>query len=160
MPDSYSFTVNGHDITITADATMPLLLALRNDGGLTGTRQGCGEGYCGACTVIVDGRPVTACTMPVEAAAGHEIETIEGLEDDALGAALLAAFLEQQAGQCGYCLAGILMRSKVLLRANPSPSREEVAEALAENLCRCGAHHRILNAVLRASETLRGEVAA
>jgi nicotinate dehydrogenase subunit A len=160
MTESFSFTVNGRDVTVTAEGSTPLMLALRNDLSLRGTRQGCSEGYCGACTVLVGGRPVTACTLPVEAVAGQPIETIEDFEADAAGKALMAAFMGEQAGQCGYCLSGILMRSKALLRQNDTPTRADVAEALAENFCRCGAHHRIIAAVQRAGARMRGEMTA
>lgn len=160
MTETIEFDVNGKRRTLEIDPAASLLLALRNDLDLRGTRHGCATGYCGACTVLINGRPVTSCTMPVEAAAGQIVETIEAIEGDQIGKALVAAFIAEQAGQCGYCLAGILMAAKALLRKTPQPTRTEIAAALDENLCRCGAHQRILNAIERASKELTEETVA
>jgi nicotinate dehydrogenase subunit A len=142
-----TLTVNGEEHPVPAAPDTPLLYVLRNDLGLTGTKFGCGLGVCGACTVLVDGEPVHACETPVSAVAGREVTTVEGL-----GAGPLPrAFLDEQAGQCGYCLAGILVRAAALLASNPSPTTDEVRTALDGNLCRCGAHNRIVRAVLRAA---------
>ncbi len=136
----------------------PLLDILRNTLGLTGTRFGCGLEQCGACMVLVDGRPVQACTAALDSVAGKQITTVEGLAgaDGALHP-LQKAFLDEQAGQCGYCLSGILVSAKALLDANSSPSRGEIAAALDGNLCRCGSHVRILKAVERAAAAMRAE---
>ena len=143
--------VNGAETTVTADPDTPLLYVLRNDLGLTSVRFGCGAGQCGACTVIVDGRARHACDMPLWSAAGGAIETVEGLAQRDPPHPLLKAFVDEQAGQCGYCLAGILMRAKALLDAEPQPSRAAIIAALDGNLCRCGSHVRILRAVERAA---------
>lgn len=143
---SVEFVVNGRPVTIETAGGVPLLHVLREDLNLKATRFGCGQGTCGACTVIVDGRPVLSCDTPVEEVAGTRIETAESLDADPTPP-LLSAFLDRQAGQCGYCLPGILMAAKALLDTEPSPSRARIAEALDANLCRCGAHTRILDAV-------------
>lgn len=136
----------------------PLLDILRNTLGLTGTRFGCGLEQCGACMVLVDGHPVPACTAALDSVTGREITTAEGLAgaDGALHP-LQKAFLDEQAGQCGYCLSGIIVSAKALLDVNPNPSRSEIAAALDGNLCRCGSHVRILKAVERAAAAMRAE---
>jgi nicotinate dehydrogenase subunit A len=128
-----------------------LLLVLRNELGLSGARFGCGEGLCGACTVIVEGRAVTSCDLPLEAVSGKAVETVEGIARDGKLHAVQQALLDEQAGQCGYCLTGIVMRAKALLDANPTPSLEEIAQSLDKHLCRCGAQPRILRAIRRAA---------
>lgn len=160
MATAIEFEVNGSPRRVDDDGTTSLLLALRNNLEMRGTRHGCATGHCGACTVLIDGRPTTSCNTPLEAVAGLPVETIEGFERDAAGTALLAAFLDEQAGQCGYCLAGILVEAKAFLKTNTSPSRAEIAAALDGHLCRCGAHHRILTAIERAAATLNGGPAA
>ena len=154
MADQVRFAVNGKDVVVKTMASTPLLFVLRNDLGLRGTRQGCGEGECGACTVLVNGRPITSCNTPVEAVADAEIETVEALISDSGDHPLLEATVAEQAGQCGYCLAGILMRAKALLAANPHPSRSELVKALDQSLCRCGSHNRIIRAVMAAGQTM------
>lgn len=138
-----ALTVNGAAVTVEADPDAPLLYALRGPMGLTGARFGCGEGQCGACMVLVDGRATPSCDMPLSAVEGRSVETVEGLADHAL----VAAVVEGQAGQCGYCLPGIVVAAKALLDRTPRPGRAEIAAALDGNLCRCGAHLRILKAV-------------
>ena len=150
------FVVNGRAVEIDADADAPLLEVLRNGLGLRGSRFGCGLEQCGACMVLLDGEPVYACTLAAGAAAGRNVVTVEGLGTPAKPHPLQAAFLEEQAGQCGYCLSGILIAAKALLDRNPDPSRTEIAAALDRNLCRCGAHNRIMRAVARAAAALRG----
>ena len=148
--------VNGKTHSVKADAETPLLYALRNDLGLVGSRFGCGSGLCGACMVIVDGKPVQSCDVPVSAVVGKEITTIEALgTDDALHP-LQQAFIDEQAAQCGYCASGILMAAKVLLDANPDPDDAAIRAALEGNLCRCGTHGRILRAIKNAAKTMRG----
>jgi len=144
--------VNGREASVAADGETPLLLVLRNDLGLKGARFGCGAGQCGSCTVLVDGRPVTSCDTLVASVAGAAVETVESLAEGGRLHPVAAAFLEEQAGQCGYCIPGIMLRAKALLADNPSPDRAEIAAALDPSLCRCGAHVRILRAVERAAE--------
>jgi nicotinate dehydrogenase subunit A len=138
------------------DPEVPLLYVLRNDLALTGTHFGCGLAQCGACTVLVDGKAVRSCVTPARAVAGMEVTTIEGLGTPAKPDALQAAFIAEQAAQCGYCTAGIIMSAKALLKATPRPTRDQVCEALAGNLCRCGSHDRVIRAVLRAAGTPGG----
>ena len=139
--------VNGKAVSVAAKGSTPLLLVLRNELALRGARFGCGEGLCGACSVIVDGKAVSSCDLPVEAVAGKSVQTVEGLgANDALHA-VQQALVEEQAGQCGYCLTGIVMRAKALFDANPSPTRKQIAEALDASLCRCGSQPRILRAL-------------
>jgi nicotinate dehydrogenase subunit A len=142
---------------VTADPETPLLYVLRNDLKLKGTRFGCGSGLCGACTVIVDDKAVQSCDLPVSAAAGRNVTTIEGLAGNALHP-LQQAFVTEQAAQCGYCVSGIIMAAKALLDANPQAGDAEVRAALKGNLCRCGTHHRMLRAIRRAAgEMLKGK---
>jgi nicotinate dehydrogenase subunit A len=147
--------VNGRACTVQADAETPLLYALRNDLGLIGTRYGCGLGQCGTCTVIIDGKAVQSCDMPVAAAVGKQITTVEALGTDAALHPLQSAFIVEQAAQCGYCASGILMAAKALLDVNRNPSDGEIRAALEGNLCRCGTHGRILRAIKRAAEEMR-----
>jgi nicotinate dehydrogenase subunit A len=129
-----------------------LLHLLRNDLGLNGPKYGCGLGQCGACTVLVEGRPVQSCDFPLSAAAGKAITTIEGLAAGGKLHPLQQAFVDEQAAQCGYCITGIIMSAKALLDANPRPSDADIRTALKGNLCRCGTHQRILRAIRRAAE--------
>ena len=151
MTETVSLRVNGAAVDVAAPASTPLLYVLRNDLGLKGTRFGCGEGTCGSCTVLLEGRAITACNTPLEAVAGGSVETVEGLAHGNAPHPLLAAIVAEQAGQCGYCLTGILMRAKALLTETPRPTRSQIAAALDDNLCRCGAHDRIVRAVERAA---------
>ena len=147
--------VNGASREIVADTETPLLYVLRNDLHLKGARFGCGAGHCGACTVIVDGKAVQSCDVPVSAVAGKAITTIEGLGGAGHLHPLQQAFIDEQAAQCGYCVSGIIMSAKALLDANPAPSEQEIRAALAQNLCRCGTHVRILRAIRLAAEKMR-----
>jgi nicotinate dehydrogenase subunit A len=147
--------VNGVATSVTADEDTPLLDALRNYLGLKGTKFGCGLEQCGCCMVLVDGKPEKSCAKPLSAVAGKAIVTIEGLGTPDRPHPLQQAFLEEQAGQCGYCLSGILISAKALLDHNLAPSRSEIAEALDDNICRCGSHNRIMRAVTRAAERMR-----
>lgn len=157
MNEHFSLTVNGHVHEIVSDGTTPLLDVLRNQLGLKGSRYGCGLEQCGACMVLVDGETVYSCSREAGTLQGRSILTVEGLgAPDALHP-LQQAFLDEQAGQCGYCLSGMLMAAKALLDRNASPTRAEIVEALDPNLCRCGSHPRILRAVARAAAVLRGE---
>ena len=155
MP-AISLTVNGRSVSVTADGDTPLLDVLRNHLGLVGTKFGCGQEQCGSCMVLVDGAPEKSCGKPLSTMAGKGVTTIEGLGTPERPHALQQAFLDEQAGQCGYCLSGILISAKALLDHNPAPSRAEIATALDDNICRCGSHVRILRAVERAAARLRG----
>jgi len=154
-----SLTVNDHPVTITADGDTPLLDILRNHLGLVGTKFGCGQEQCGCCMVLVDGRPEKSCGKALSTVAGKTITTIEGLGSHDRPHPLQQAFLDEQAGQCGYCLSGILISAKALLDRNLTPSRAEIAAALDDNICRCGSHVRILRAVERAAHMMREGVA-
>jgi len=147
--------VNGSAVSVTVDGDTPLLDILRNHLGLTGTKFGCGLEQCGCCMVLVDGSPEKSCGKALSTVAGREILTIEGLGTPDQPHPLQRAFLDEQAGQCGYCLAGILITAKALLDRNPAPSRSQIAAALDDNICRCGSHNRILRAVERAAAQMR-----
>ena len=160
MTETPSLTVNGlvRPLPHSIAPDTPLLDILRNTLALTGTRFGCGMEQCGACMVLVDGRPVQSCNAAFDSVTGKQITTIEGLAClDGTLHPLQQAFLDEQAGQCGYCLSGILISAKALLDRNPNPTRSEIAAALDDNLCRCGSHARILKAVERAAKTMRAE---
>jgi nicotinate dehydrogenase subunit A len=154
MP-AISLTINGKPAEVNADPDTPLLDILRNHLGLVGTKFGCGLEQCGCCMVLVDGRPEKSCGKAVSTVAGKAILTIEGLGTPERPHPLQQAFLEEQAGQCGYCLPVILVTAKALLDRNPNPSRAEIARALDDNICRCGSHVRILRAVQRAAAAMR-----
>jgi len=151
-----AFTVNGQARQVAAAETATLLDVLRNHLGLMGTRYGCGLEQCGCCMVLVDGRPVHACTREVGSVAGRLVVTVEGLGSADKPHALQQAFLDEQAGQCGYCLSGILISAKALLDGNPKPSRGDIVAALDKHLCRCGSHQRIVRAVERAANAMNG----
>jgi nicotinate dehydrogenase subunit A len=153
MASQVLLNVNGraHNVTVD-DPKMPLLYALRNDLGLHGPRFGCGLGQCGACTVHIDGKAVRSCQTPVAGVAGRKITTLEGLGSSAKPHPLQKAFIEEQAVQCGYCINGMIMQAKALLDVNKHPTEDEIKQALAQNLCRCGTHVRIVRAVKRAAE--------
>jgi nicotinate dehydrogenase subunit A len=152
---SLSLTVNGVLHTVEADPSTPLLYVLRNELGLNGAKYGCGLAQCGACTVQIDGEPAFSCVTPVGHLPGRRIRTIEGLGTPQNPNPLQAAFEAEQAAQCGYCIAGMIMRAQALLEHNTSPSDAEIRAYLQPNLCRCGTHMRILRAVQRAALTLR-----
>ena len=152
-----AFKVNGQARQVGVTETVSLLEVLRNHMGLMGTRYGCGLEQCGCCMVLVDGQPAYACTREVGTVAGCNVTTIEGLGSAAKPHPLQQAFLDEQAGQCGYCLSGILISAKALLDRKPNPTRADIVEALDKHLCRCGAHQRILRAVERAAATLRSQ---
>ena len=160
MVQQMQLIVNGRRETVTAEASATLLDVLRNDLGVMGARFGCGAGQCGSCAVLIDGKEHPACAIEIGTLAGKTVTTVEGLGTPANPHPLQTAFLEKQAGQCGYCLSGLLIGAKALLDRNPAPSRAEAAEALAWHLCRCGAHNRILDAVLLAAERMRQGPAA
>jgi aerobic-type carbon monoxide dehydrogenase small subunit (CoxS/CutS family) len=150
----YDLVVNGKSVHVESDGSKPLLSVLRDELGLRGTRFGCGTEQCGSCMVLIDGEPSFSCARPIESLGGKAVTTVEGLSPDGVLHALQQAFLDEQAGQCGYCLSGILMSATALLARNPRPSRSEIAVALDRHLCRCGVHNRIMRAVARASATM------
>ena len=149
--------VNGGNREIeSADPDVPLLYVLRNDMGLPGTHFGCGLAQCGACTVLVGGRAVRSCVTPARSVAGQDVVTIEGLGSPDRPDPLQAAFIAEQAAQCGYCTAGMVMTARALLARTPRPNEQQVRQALAGNLCRCGSHARVIRAVLRAASAPPG----
>jgi nicotinate dehydrogenase subunit A len=154
-----SFEVNGRALTVSINVADTLLHVLRNHADLKGTRYGCGIEQCGACMVLVNGKPAYSCTFAAQDAGGQSVTTIEGLGhghgDEQTLHPVQAAFLDEQAGQCGYCLSGIIISATALLDANPNPSRAEIVTALEPHLCRCGAHTRMLRAVERAARSMR-----
>ena len=155
MTEDIELTVNGARRRVGVNHGTPLLDVLRNHLDLKGSRYGCGLEQCGSCMVLLDGQPVYACTREVGSVAGRSVTTIEGLGSTGDLHPLQRAFLEEQAGQCGYCLSGILISAKALLDRNPAPSRADIVAALEPHLCRCGAHQRMLRAVERAAATMR-----
>jgi nicotinate dehydrogenase subunit A len=150
--ESTRLRVNGTERDITADPATPLLSVLRGTLGLTAAHFGCGANQCGACYVLIDGHAVASCDTPLWAAAGKEVTTLEGLGTPEKPHALQRAFIAEQAMQCGYCISGIIVAAAALLRRTPDPSEAQVRESLDRNLCRCGAHNRIVRAVLRAAK--------
>lgn len=155
MPEAmptYSCRVNGRAVTLTSwDPNQPLLYALRGPLGLNGTKVGCELGQCGSCTVLIDDQAVRSCLVPISSVTGRRITTIEGLGTPDKPDRVQAAFIAEQAAQCGYCTVGCVMAAKALLMRTPNPTLEQAKEALSGNLCRCGAHTRILKAVMRAA---------
>ena len=156
MTQAFEFEVNGKRVSVTPSIDdTPLLDVLRNTLGLMGTRFGCGLEQCGCCMVLIDGQPEKSCAKPVWSVAGKSVTTIEGLGTSEAPHPLQQAFLDEQAGQCGYCLSGIIVSAKALLDKNPAPTRAEIAAALDANICRCGSHNRILRAVEKAAAVMR-----
>jgi aerobic-type carbon monoxide dehydrogenase small subunit (CoxS/CutS family) len=145
------FTVNGRAASIESDGDAPLLSVLRDELGLRGSKFGCGTGQCGACMVLIDGKPEHACAREVASIAGRSVVTVEGLPSGDALHPLQQAFLDEQAGQCGYCVPGLLISASALLAQNPRPSRAEIAAALDPHLCRCGIHNRVIRAVQKAA---------
>jgi nicotinate dehydrogenase subunit A len=144
---SIAFDVNGRAVSVQSNETTPLIDVLRNELGLKGTRYACGLEQCGSCMVLLDGEPVFSCSREVGTVAGRHVTTVEALA----GNPLVQAFLDEQAGQCGYCLSGILISAKALLDRNPTPARADIVAALEQHLCRCGTHQRIIRAIERAA---------
>jgi nicotinate dehydrogenase subunit A len=155
MKQVFALTVNGARTQVRAAEATPLLDVLRNELGLKAARFGCGLEQCGACKVLVDGEPAFSCTLPVSSVSGRKVTTLEGLGTAEAPHPLQRAFLDEQAGQCGYCLSGILISASALLAANPDPSRASIVAALDGHLCRCGAHLRIVRAIERAAAEMR-----
>ena len=147
--------INGRTHAIDADPHTPLLYVLRDHLALSGAKFGCGLGQCGACTVMVDGQATFSCLTPISVLPGRRIKTVEGLGTIEQPGPLQRAFIDEQAAQCGYCIAGMIMRAQALLEKNPSPSEAEIRRHMMPNLCRCGTHMRILRAVRRAAERMR-----
>ena len=147
-----NFKLNGVDVKSSADQSEPLLHILSNDFKLNGQKFGCGKSQCGSCTVLVNGDPLRSCVVPLSAVSGRSVVTLEGLSVKGKPGKLQQAFVQEQAAQCGYCTSGIIMQAQALLDRNPTPTESEVRSALDGNLCRCGAHNRIVRAVIRASK--------
>jgi aerobic-type carbon monoxide dehydrogenase small subunit (CoxS/CutS family) len=147
-----AFKLNDKPVQVDVPANAPLLFVLTNDLGVAGAKFGCGRSQCGSCTVLVDGDPVRACATPVSAAAGRSVTTLEGLRENGKPSRLQQAFIDEQAAQCGFCASGMIIQAQALLDRNPQPTENDVRSALNGNLCRCGAHNRIVRAVLRAAK--------
>jgi nicotinate dehydrogenase subunit A len=155
---TYNLKVNGRTASVDSwDPGQPLLYVLRNELGLHGPKFGCGLAQCGACTVLLDGKAIRSCLTPVKQAAGHSITTLEGLGTPEKPDPVQAAFIAEQAAQCGYCTNGMIMSARALLDRTPKPTIEQVKQSLAGNLCRCGTHTRIMAAVMRAAGTVGGK---
>jgi nicotinate dehydrogenase subunit A len=159
MSKGYDLVVNGRSVHVDADDATPLIAVLRDELNLRGTRFGCGTEHCGACMVLIDGQPAYACTRAIESAAGKKVTTVEGLARNGALHPLQQAILDEQAGQCGFCLSGILISAAALLERNKRPSRAEIIAALDKHLCRCGMHNRVIRAVQRASAAMAGAAA-
>jgi aerobic-type carbon monoxide dehydrogenase small subunit (CoxS/CutS family) len=151
VSETLDFVVNGRPVSVKADGTTPLLSVLRDELGLRGSKFGCGTGQCGACMVLIDGKPEHSCARDVATVAGKTITTVEGLAGNGTLHPLQQAFLDEQAGQCGYCLSGILISAAALLKQNANPSRADIIAALDPHLCRCGIHNRVIRAVQKAA---------
>jgi nicotinate dehydrogenase subunit A len=149
------FHVNGQPCTPDGDEQTPLLSILRDELNLSGPKFGCGEGECGACVVLVDGEPQASCNLPIWSVQGKQVVTLEGLGTPEQPHPLQRAFIEENAAQCGYCVAGIVTAAAALLQRNSNPSRDEIAQALDKHLCRCGAHNRMICAVQRAAAAMQ-----
>ena len=156
MNETISFKVNEKEVSLATENSQPLLWVLRNELGLTGTKCGCGKGVCGACTVIVDDMAVRSCIYPVRSVKDKEVLTIEGLEKNGKLHPIQEAFVKHDALQCGFCTPGMIMNAYSLLKRNPQPSRQEIIEDMEYNLCRCGAHIRIIRAIESAAQEMKG----
>ena len=156
MEETISFQLNGKKTEAQLDISQTLLWVLRNHFGLTGTKYGCGMGFCGSCTVLIDDEPVRSCQLTVGEVAGKKVVTIEGLANKDIMHPVQKAFLEHDAFQCGFCTPGMIMNAAGLLLKNPSPSTQEIKDGMENNLCRCGAHMRIVDAVQTASKEMKG----
>jgi aerobic-type carbon monoxide dehydrogenase small subunit (CoxS/CutS family) len=146
------FKLNGQAVKSNVPSTTNLLTVLSHDLQVNGTKFGCGKAQCGACLVLVDGNPVKSCVAPVSAVAGRSVTTLAGLKEGDKPSRLQQAFIDEQAAQCGYCTSGMILQAQALLDRNPKPTESDVKAALDGNLCRCGAHNRIVRAVLRAAK--------
>ncbi len=150
---AFTLSINGVNRSVEADADEPLLYVLRNDIELNGAKFGCGLGQCGACTVLKDGAPIRSCVVPAASLVGAQITTLEGLGGARLHP-LQQAFLDEQAGQCAYCIPGMIMTAAALLKRTPQPTEPDIRTALQGNLCRCGSHNRIVRAIQRAAKAM------
>jgi aerobic-type carbon monoxide dehydrogenase small subunit (CoxS/CutS family) len=156
MEEKLSFTLNGKKTEVMIDTSQTLLWVLRNHFGLTGTKYGCGNGFCGACTVLIDNEPVRSCQLAVGDVSGKNVITIEGLEKRGRLHPVQKAFIENEALQCGFCTPGMILTAVGLLAKNPSPTRQQIIDGMDDNLCRCGAHNRIIDAIEAAAEEMKG----
>jgi len=156
MTETVSFKLNNKPVRLEADGSRPLLWVLRTDLGLTGTKFGCGDGHCGSCAVLVDKKAVRSCQLTIKDVKDKDVLTIEGLAPNGRLHPLQAAFMQHDALQCGFCTPGMILAAYGLLAANPQPSKSQIAEALEDNLCRCGAHTRIIQAVEAAASAMKG----
>jgi aerobic-type carbon monoxide dehydrogenase small subunit (CoxS/CutS family) len=156
MEETISFQLNGKKTEAVMDPTQTLLWVLRNHFGLTGTKFGCGMGFCGACTVLIDNEPVRSCQLSIKEVSGKKVVTIEGLANKTKLHPVQNAFIEHDALQCGYCTPGMIMNATGLLLKNPSPTTEEIKTGMENNFCRCGAHVRIIEAIQTASKEMKG----
>lgn len=151
---TYRLQVNGKQHAVDVDADTPLLYVLRNELALNGAKFGCGLGQCGSCTVLLGDQPVMSCMAPVSSIGARQVRTVEGLGDARTPGVLQQAFIDEQAAQCGYCIAGMIMQATALLEKNPAPTDAQIRAHMSPNLCRCGTHMRILRAVRRAADKL------
>jgi nicotinate dehydrogenase subunit A len=156
VSEELSFVVNGRPVSVRADGTAPLLSVLRDELNLRGSKFGCGTEQCGACMVLIDGKPEYSCSREVSTVVGKAVTTVEGLSSNGALNPLQQALLDEQAGQCGYCLSGILVSATALLAKNPKPNRADVIAALDPHLCRCGIHNRVIRAVQKAGAAMAG----
>jgi len=156
MNENVSFKLNDKATSVNTDAQRPLLWVLRTDLGLTGTKYGCGKGLCGACTVIVDGKALRSCVIPVGSVKEKEVLTIEGLSNNGKLHPIQEAFAKHDALQCGFCTPGMILNAYSLLLSNPEPGRQEIIDGMEYNLCRCGAHNRIIRAIEDAAQEMKG----
>ena len=156
MKQRIQFALNGERVTVETEANRKLLWVLRTDFGLTGTKYGCGEGYCGACTVLVDNEAVRSCQTPITDIEGKEVLTIEGLSKNGKLHPLQESFIKHDALQCGYCTPGMILNALSLLLKNPHPSVQDITSAMEDNLCRCGTYKRIIQAIQEAAKTMEG----
>ena len=156
MEETISFTLNDKAVSVTTDGERPLLWVLRTDLGLTGTKYGCGKALCGACTVIMDGMAIRSCVIPVSSVKGKTILTIEGLAKNGKLHPIQEAFAKHDALQCGFCTPGMILNAYSLLLSNPEPSRQDIVDGMEYNLCRCGAHTRIIQAIEEAAQEMKG----
>ncbi|NLN31762.1 MAG: (2Fe-2S)-binding protein [Bacteroidales bacterium] len=156
MEEKLSFTLNGEKTEVLIDTSQTLLWVLRNHFGLTGAKYGCGTGFCGACTVLIDDEPFRSCMLPVADVAGKNVVTIEGVEKNGSLHPVQKAFIEHDALQCGFCTPGMILTAVALLMKNPVPTRQQIIEGMEDNLCRCGAHNRIIDAIETAALEING----
>ena len=156
MEETIRFKLNNKETELVTDPNEILLWVLRNRFGLTGTKYGCGIGFCGACTVLIDNEAVRSCMLPVSEVAGKSVVTIEGLAEDGKLHPVQQAFVDHDALQCGYCTPGMILTTVALLKKNDAPTRQEIIDGLEDNLCRCGAHTRIIDAVGDAARVMKG----